>query len=83
MYVSLDQNLLHNQCMLEQRLILLATTDKLDVAGGIFDFLGEIWAWSAWDCYVVCLWDISYKEDNISRRARTQHQRSAERCHRE
>lgn len=55
MYVSLGQNLLHNQRMLEQGLVLLTTTDKLHVAGGIFDFLGEIWAGSAWDCEVLCL----------------------------
>lgn len=49
MYVSLGQNLLHDQRVLEQRLVLLATANKLHVAGGVFDFLGEIWAWSAWD----------------------------------
>lgn len=48
MYVSLGQNLLHNQRMLEQQLVLLAATDKLHVAGGVLDFLGEIWVWSAW-----------------------------------
>lgn len=42
MELSLGQNFLHNQCVLDQYLVLLATTYKLHVAGRVFDFFGKI-----------------------------------------
>ncbi|KAJ5954982.1 hypothetical protein N7501_009261 [Penicillium viridicatum] len=40
--LSLGQSLLHNQCVLHQHLVLLATTDKLHMTGRVFDFFGKI-----------------------------------------